>query len=127
MNTIKAIRTNDNEASSSRAKQFIGVPVTDKDFNLLNGEFKYKFNNEDGEVLCRFRDGFLDGNIYDDSGKIIQVRPALEYSYGGIEYWTNGFPDGYPAVIQNFGYYEEDWQNGVIQEIRNEVELNSIE
>jgi len=126
MNTIKSIRTNNNEDSCSRARQFIGVPVIGKDGKLLNGEIKYRFENEEEDTICRFRDGLLDGNIYDESGNLLEKRPALEYGFGGTEYWRNGVPDGFPAIIQNFGYYEEDWQNGKIQEIRNEVELESI-
>ena len=66
-------------------------------------------------------------HIYDEKGKVLEKLPALEYSFGGTEYWTKGAPDGFPAIVQNFGYYEEDWQNGTIQEIRNEIELESIE
>jgi len=154
MNTIKSIRTNNNEDSCSRARQFIGVPVIGKDGKLLNGEIKYRFENEEEDTICRFRDGLLDdvvhttiygrgrkaedgelesvlpqldGNIYDESGNLLEKRPALEYGFGGTEYWRNGVPDGFPAIVQNFGYYEEDWQNGKIQEIRNEVEVEPVE
>ena len=127
MNTIKSIRTNNNEYSCSRARQFIGVPVIGKDGKLLNGEIKYRFENEEEDTICRFRDGLLDGNIYDESGNLLEKRPALEYGFGGTEYWRNGVPDGFPAIVQNFGYYEEDWQNGKIQEIRNEVEVEPVE
>ena len=127
MNTIKSIKTNDNEDSCSRAKQFIGIPIIGKDGKLLNGEVKYRFDGEEEDIVCRFRNGFLDGNVYDSDGKIVEVRPALEYAYGGTEYWTKGFPHGFPAVQQNFGYYEEDWNAGTIQEIRNEVEIESLE
>lgn len=125
MNTIKTIKTNDNAQSCSRAKQFIDTPVTGTDGKLLNGQFEFKFENEEEPTICRFVNGLLDGNIYDSNEQIVEKRPALEYSFGGTEYWTKGRPDGYPAVSQNFGYYEEDWSNGVIQEIRNEVELLS--
>lgn len=127
MNSIKAIKTNDNNASSSRAKQFIGVPVIGQDGKLLNGEFKFNFENEEEPTICRFINGLLDGNIYGDEGEIIEKRAALEYSFGGTEYWTKGSPDGFPAVIQNFGYYEEDWHEGQIQEIRNEFELTDLD
>ncbi|MBO4858706.1 MAG: hypothetical protein J5527_09340 [Treponema sp.] len=127
MNTINSIKTNDNSQSCSRAKQFIGVPIVDKENKLLNGQYKFKFENEEEETICRFVNGLLDGNIYDKDKKIIERRPALEYSFGGTEYWTAGSPDGFPAVSQNFGYYEEDWENGTIQEIRTEYELVDTE
>lgn len=127
MNTIKAIKTNDNISSCSRAKNFIGVPIIDENGKLLNGEIIYKFRDEEEDTICRFVDGFLDGNIYDENGSVLEKRPALEYGFGGKEYWTKGFPNGFPAIIQNYGYYEEDWQNGTIQEIRNEVELDGLE
>lgn len=127
MNSINVIKTKDNSQSCSRAKQFIGIPVTGTDGKLLNGEFKFNFENEEEPTVCRFVNGLLDGNIYNSSGEIIESQPAMEYSFGGTEYWTKGTPDGFPAVIQNFGYYEEDWANGTIQEIRNEVELVSLE
>lgn len=127
MNSITAIKTNDNSQSCSRAKQFIGTPVTGTDGKLLNGEYKFTFENEEEPTICRFVNGLLDGNIYNDKGEITEQLPALEYSFGGTEYWTKGVPEGFPAVVQNFGYYEEDWSKGTIQEIRNEVELVSIE
>ena len=51
MNQIKAIKTNDNNQSCSRAKQFIGVPVVGKDGKLLNGEYRFKFENEEEENI----------------------------------------------------------------------------
>lgn len=123
MHAIKAIITHDNEQSCSRAKQFIEVPVIGKDGKLLNGEFKFKFEGEIEATVCRFVNGYLDGNIYDTDGNQVGMLPALEYSFGGKEFWTKGRPDGYPAIIQNEGCYEEDWENGIIQEIRNEVDI----
>ena len=129
MNTIKAIRTTDNNSSCSRAKSFFGVQILSDDgkYEPLNGQYTFHFEDEEEETICRFVNGYLDGNIYDPYGKIIEKRPALEYGFGGTEYWVKGFPDGFPAIVQNFGYYEEDWQNGNIVEFRNEVELISIE
>lgn len=127
MNSIMAIKTNDNTQSCSRAKQFIGVPVTGTDGKLLNGEFMFNFENEEEPTICRFVNGLLDGNIYNGEGNVVERLPALEYSFGGTEYWTKGTPEGFPAVVQNYGYYEEDWTNGTIQEIRNETELVSVE
>lgn len=127
MNLINEIETNDNNASASRAKQFIGIPITGEDFRLLNGEIQLTFDDEEKPVTCRFIDGMLDGNIYDADGHIAVRRPALEYSFGGKEYWSHGFPDGPRAIQQNYGYYEEDWKNGRICKIRNELILESME
>lgn len=125
MNTIKTILTSDNRCSCSKAKNFLGIVITDENGSLCNGEYDFDLDGE--KVLVRFHDGLIDGNIYSDDGKILNRIPALEYSNGGTEYWTKGFPDGYPAVIKDFGYYEEDWKNGKIEAIRNEIKLNSLE
>lgn len=122
MNTIKEILTDDNNASGSRCLQFIGVKVIGADGKLLNGEQKLS----DG-TLVRFVDGLIDGHIYDESGNSIEERPALEYEYEGTEYWTHGKPHGYPAVSQAFHTIEEDWENGQIRAIRNEMEIEKIE
>lgn len=122
MNTIKQIETSDNNASSSRCIQFIGIPIVDADGKLLNGEHKLS----DG-TLARFVDGLLDGNTYDKEGKSVEEKPALEYEYEGSEYWTKGKPHGYPAVSQAHHTIEEDWEHGQIRAIRNEMELDTIE
>lgn len=121
MNSIKEIKTSDNNASSSRCLQFIGIPVIGSDGKLLNGEKKLS----DG-TIARFVDGLLDGNIYDQKGKIVEQRPALEYEYEGTEYWTKGKPHGYPAISQAYHTIEEDWEDGQIVAIRNEMELEEI-
>ena len=59
----------------------------------------------------------IDGNIYDENGNIILQRAAIEYDLGQ-EFWTKGYPSGYPAVSQKMGYYEEDWDDGHIVAIR---------
>lgn len=127
MNTIKAIRTNNNDDSHSKAKDFIGIPIIGPNGELLNGIQELSLSNDENKTLCRFVNGFLDGNVYDENGNIIETLPALEYENGGTEYWTKGHPDGLPAIKQNFSYYEEDWINGVIQEIREEQMLVEIE
>jgi len=122
MNTIKQIITNENFASSSRCLEYLGVTITDADGHPLEGDIKLK----DG-TLCRFQKGLLDGNIYDKEGKITLRRPAMEYEFGGAEFCEKGLLDGCPAVIQNFGFIEEDWIKGKIQVIRSEVQLESLE
>lgn len=112
MYEIKERFTTNNEESKSRYKDFIGLLMTDKKCKLYNGEKKMK----DGSIV-RFVNGLIDGNIYDENGNIILQRAAIEYDLGQ-EFWTKGFPSGYPAVSQKMGYYEEDWDNGHIVAIR---------
>lgn len=125
MRSIHEILTHDNAASSSRAKEYIGVLVLDKDNMPLNGEVTLS----DG-TIARFRDGLLDGNIYSKDGAISKRFPALEYDNAGTEYWTDGAPEGWqadePAVIQNWGTLMEYWKNGNIMCIKNEVQLEEI-
>lgn len=121
MNAIKEIKTNDNEMSSARAKPFLSVVVLDRKGKPLEGEVRLK----DG-TICRFHNGLLDGNVYGDGGKVVAQRPAMEYEFGGSEFCVAGLLDGVPAVIQNFGFLEEDWKKGVLQSIRTESELTEV-
>ena len=120
MNSIKERFTTNNEESSSRFKNYIKVPITDKNNKLLNEEKTLP----DGTIV-RFVNGLIDGNIYDKQGNIVTQRPAIEYS-SSQEFWTKGVPDGFPAVSQNMGYYEEDWKDGHIVAIREESKLEDI-
>lgn len=112
MYEIKERFTTNNEESKSRYKDFIGLLMTDKKCKLYSGEKKMK----DGSIV-RFVNGLIDGNVYDENGNIILQRAAIEYDLGQ-EFWTKGYPSGYPAVSQKMGYYEEDWDNGHIVAIR---------
>lgn len=126
MKTIHEILTTDNEASSSRAKEYIGVVIYDNNGELLQGEITLS----DGSI-ARFHDGLLDGNIYGKDSEISVRYPALEYDNGGTEYWTKGAPDGWqldkPAIIQNWGTQMEFWKNGHIVCMKQEVLLEDIE
>lgn len=121
MNVIKEVKTNDNKASSARAAKYQEVVVLDAAGKPLEGEVRLK----DG-TICRFHNGLLDGNVYDKDGKIVSQMPAMEYDYGGTEFCSKGLLDGFPAVVQNFGYLEEDWKEGVIQAIRSESKLSAV-
>lgn len=124
MTSIKTLTTTDNNASSSRCIAFINTPVSGRDGNPLNGEITL---NDGKGTIVRFVDGLIDGNVYDEDGKVTETRPAVEYEKGGREYWTRGRPDGCPAVIQNDGFLEEDWRDGHIMAIRNEFDLDYME
>lgn len=96
--------------SRSRFKQFFGIPVIGNDGNLLDGEKTFP----DG-TLVRFQNGLIDGNIYDSRGEVLYTYPAVEYADSpGKEYWTKGLPQGYPAICQDAGLYEEYWSDGKI-------------
>lgn len=96
--------------SRSRFKKFFGISVIGNDGSLLDGEKKFP----DG-TLVRFQNGFIDGNIYDLRGEVLYTYPAIEYvDSPGKEYWTKGLPQGYPAICQDAGLYEEYWSDGKI-------------
>ena len=96
--------------SRSRFKKFFGIPVIGNDGNLLDGEKTFP----DG-TLVRFQNGLIDGNIYDSRGEVLYTYPAVEYADSpGKEYWTKGLPQGYPAICQDAGLYEEYWSDGKI-------------
>ena len=122
MNSIKERQTTNNNDSRSVCKNYIGVQILDKNNRLCEGE-----KTLPNGAIVRFVNGLIDGNVYDENGKSILQRPAVEYKYGGQEFWTKGYPDGYPAVSQNMGYYEEDWTDGHIVMIREEQEIEQIE
>ena len=121
MKSIKEYEPYDNQASSSRAIQYLGVRIYSYEGEPLKGEHVLK-----DKTIARFVDGFLDGNVYNEKGEVIERRAALEYELGGLEYWTKGFPEGSPAISQAWGVIEEDWHNGKILRIRNEMELTEI-
>lgn len=62
MNGMKIIQTEDNEKTCSIAKEYIGIPIIDDEGNLLNGEYEFTFGKI--KALCRFVNGFLDGNTF---------------------------------------------------------------
>lgn len=120
MNGIKQ-RIAKREESHSRCLKYIGVPIVDNNNKLLNGEKTLG----DGTIV-RFVNGLIDGNIYDDKGNIVDQHPAVEYPLGQ-EFWEKGVPKGYPAISQNMGYYEEDWDeksSDIV--IREEYDLTDI-
>ena len=119
MKNVKFVRTDNNINSSSKAKNFFGVLIMDEEGKPCSGE--YTFDIDGREVKARFHNGFIDGNVYTDNEEVIRKVPAIEYGYGGKEYWSKGFPEGLSAVSKNECYYEENWNNTHIMEIRIEM------
>lgn len=96
--------------SRSRYKKFFKIQVVGQNGNLFDGEKTFP----DG-TLVRFQNGLIDGNIYDSRGEVLYTYPAVEYADSpGKEYWTKGLPQGYPAICQDAGLYEEYWSDGKI-------------
>ena len=126
MDTMKTIYATDNSLSRSKSKEFFGVVITDKKGKPCEGIHKIKLDGK--KVKVRFHKGLIDGNIYSPDGTIIKREPAIEYySKGGTEYWTRGYPEGEPAIVQEIGYYEEWWSNGKLVVIRNNLEFIGLE
>ena len=109
-----------NDASMSKFKDFFGLLSYDKDFKLMEGERVQK----DGTII-RFVKGLIDGNVYDNYGNVIYTLPAIQHE-DGIEYWTKGWPQGFPAIELQQGYYEEYWANRTLLKIKEKNRLLTI-
>ena len=94
--------------SKSKLKEKFGIQHKERFWKKLNGERRYP----DGTIV-RYVDGYIDGNIYDKAGNILQRYPAVEYE-DGKEYWTRGYPDGFPAILQKSDLDQEYWSCGHI-------------
>lgn len=116
MNKIKS-RIAQRTESQSKFLKYIGVPITNQNNELLNGEKTLK----DGTIV-RFVNGLIDGNIYDKQGNVVIQMPAIEYVLGQ-EFWEKGVPKGYPAISQDMGHYEEDWDESDNIVIRQEYKI----
>lgn len=87
----------------------------DESGNILDGTRL----SPDGKTILRFRNGFLDGDVYGPTGKLIVTKPAVEGS-GHQEYWRRNRihrDDGLPAVLANGLKDKEWWKDGVRQEV----------
>lgn len=87
------------------------VKFTDEKENPLNGIQI----GEDRETILRFRDGQLDGDVCDENGNLVTVKPAVE-KQGHLEYWRKNKlhrDNNLPAIISPGGTYNEYWENGV--------------
>lgn len=86
---------------------------TDENGNILNGTRI----GEDGKTILRFRDGLLDGDVFNSNGKLIVTKPAVECG-GHQEYWRHNKlhrDGGLPAVLSNGLKDKEWWIDGVRQ------------
>lgn len=87
----------------------------DENDEPLNGE-QVEYNDyQNNEItILRFRNGYLDGDIFDSNGNFITQKPAVEKS-GHVEYWRENKlhrDNGEPAVFSNNFESKEWWENG---------------
>ena len=116
--TIKFFDNLSNQESASLYLYANGSDIKKYDENNIpsNGYRidKKIFDTQGKIIVLRFRNGYLDGDEFDDNGNFIGTRPAVE-TVGHIEYWRNGFlhRDGkQPAIITNGFKTFEFWTQG---------------
>ena len=116
--TIKFFDTLSNQESASLYLYANGSDIKKYDENNIpsNGYriVEKIFDTQGKIIVLRFRNGYLDGDEFDDNGNFIGTRPAVE-TVGHIEYWRNGFlhRDGkQPAIITNRFKTFEFWTQG---------------
>ena len=90
----------------------------DEDGNVING---VRLDSEDYEknkiTVLRFKDGYLDGDVYNDDGNFQMQLPAVE-GINHQEYWRHNRlhrDNGLPAVISGDPAKREWWIDGVRQ------------
>lgn len=110
MNEIE-LKTSDKRYSRAVNLKYQEVSVfSDVTKKPCDGEY-----NVDG-TFVRFRNGLLHGGKGPDGFDV----PAYETEDGHCEYFTNGLlhREGMPAVISDFGEWEEWWLHGKLIMIR---------
>ena len=105
-----------NSASLYIHKNFNKYPKYEEN-NILSNGYRIDENIYDNQgkiIILRFRNGFLDGDEFDEDGNFLGTKPAVE-TIGHIEYWRNGClhrDNKQPAVITNGFKICEYWENG---------------
>ena len=101
---------------------FLEYNMTKRRFLNLKGEpLEGVQISKDKKTIYRFRNGFLDGDVYDIDGRFITVKPAVE-APGHIEYWRQNKihrDKNEAAVISEKFTIKEYWENGIQKSIVN--------
>lgn len=111
MNEIIEMKTPDIKYSKSECLKYQGVTVfNDVSQKPCDGEYTVS------DTIVRFRNGLLHGDKTPDGLDI----PAYETETGHTEYFKNGFlhREKGPAVITDWGDWEEWWNEGKLIFIR---------
>ena len=116
MEELYQLKTQDNNYSRSINRKYQGVTIfDDKTHKPLQGEFVI------GDDIVRFQNGLLHSGIGADGEKLA----AYENKNGDVEFWEQGLlhRENAPAVIRDFGTWEEWWYHGQLVEIRAAVKI----
>lgn len=96
------------------------IVCQDGDGNVMNGA---KLDSEayarNEVIIVRFRNGCIDGDIFDSNGIFKMALPAVE-GRNHQEYWRQNKlhrDNGLPAVISGDPVQYEYWENGVRQKV----------
>ena len=118
MNEIIEMKTPDKSYSKSECLKYKGVTVfNDVSQKPCDGQYMVS------DTIVRFRNGLLHGGKAPDGLDI----PAYETETGHTEYFENGFlhrVNG-PAVISDWGDWEEWWNEGELILIRARSSLKT--
>lgn len=118
MNEIIEMKTPDKSYSKSECLKYQGVTVfNDVSQKPCDGQYMVS------DTIVRFRNGLLHGGKVPDGLDI----PAYETETGHTEYFENGFlhrVNG-PAVISDWGDWEEWWNEGELILIRARSSLKT--
>ena len=113
------IQTSDKRLSRSQNLKYLGVTVFSDDTKKpCNGTYDCNV------TIVRFSNGLLNGGINEEKLEV----PAYETEEGHSEYWKNGLlhRENAPAVISDWGNWEEYWNNGELVAIKSasKIEMN---
>jgi hypothetical protein len=103
------VATSDKGKSRSRYLKFLGGTFMSEGMKIADGDYLIE------EVILRFKDGQLHGGTDVNGG----ARAAVEFPDTHHEYWEGGVlhrADG-PAVITDWGNWEEWWSRGELVKI----------
>ncbi len=130
MTNVYEIKTNDTRKSRAKNLKYQGVSIfDDKTTNPCHGEFSIQrkiIRNGDETTITEtvnFRHGLLQ-NRRDSEGLIV---PAYRTDFGDAEYFENGLlhRENGPAVICDWGNWEEWWHQGSLVMIRTTNKITS--
>lgn len=110
--TYNRYETHDENLSRALYKKYFSQPVlSQEEGKLCDGEYNIK------NTIARFKNGFLHGGVNSEG----EPQPAIECGFQNhVEWWEDGklHRENGPAVITEFGNWEEFWLQGQLQEIR---------